>query len=78
MSKPVFSDCVIARSGHALTHLASWHPRHVRAKLNTGAIRTTRILERIGFHVPTPCSIAHAYSQIPQPMHLPGSTEMNF
>ena len=78
ISKPVLSDWLRARSGHALTHLASLHPRQVSAKLKTGAIRTTRILERIGFQLPSPFSTVQAYSHTPQPMHLPGSTEMNF
>ncbi len=78
ISKPVSSACVIARSGHALTHLASLHPRQERAKLKTGVMRTTRILERIGFQVASPFSMVQAYSQIPHPIHLLGSTEMNF
>lgn len=78
ISKPVLSDCESARSGHAFTHLASLHPRQVNAKLKTGAIWTTRILERIGFQLPSSFSTVQAYSQIPQPMHLPGSTETNF
>ena len=78
ISKPVLSDCESARSGHAFTHRASWHPRQVNAKLKTGAMRTTRILEWIGFQMPSPFSTVHAYSQSPQPMHLPGSTETNF
>lgn len=72
------SDWVIARSGHAFTHLASWQPRQVNAKLKTGAMRTTRILLRMGFQLPSPFSVVQAYSQIPQPMHLLGSTETNF
>ena len=78
ISKLLTSDWLIARSGHAFTHLASTHPRHVNAKLNTGAMRTTRILERIGFQLPSPFSVVQAYSHIPQPMHLLGSTETNF
>ena len=69
---------MIALSGHAFTHFASTHPRHDRAKLKTGAMRTTRILELIGLQLPSPFSIVQAYSHIPQPMHLPGSTEINF
>ena len=72
------SDCVIARSGQAFTHRASMHPRQVRAKLKTGTIRTTRILLRTGFQLPSPFSVVQAYSQIPHPMHLLGSTETNF
>jgi hypothetical protein len=71
-------DCVIARSGHDFTHAASTQPRQVRAKLKTGAMRTTRIRERIGFQFPSPFSTVQAYSQIPHPMHLLGSTDMNF
>ena len=77
-SRLLTSLWVIARSGHALTHLASTHPRQVNAKLNTGAMRTTRIRERIGFQLPSPFSVVQAYSHIPQPMHLLGSTETNF
>jgi hypothetical protein len=69
----------MARSGHAFTHRASWHPRQVNAKLKTGAIRTTRILLRTGFQLFTsPFSEEQAYSQIPQPIHLLGSTATNF
>lgn len=75
---PVFSDCERAFSGHAFTHLASSHARHVRAKLKSGVMRTTRILERIGFQTASPFSSVQAYSQIPQPVHLLGSTATNF
>jgi hypothetical protein len=78
ISKPVSSACESARSGHAFTHFASSHPLQDNAKLSTGAMRTTLILERIGFQVFSPFSTVQAYSQIPHPMHLPGSTEMNF
>lgn len=79
INKLFTSLCVMARSGHAFTHLASWQPLQVRAKLNTGAIRTTRILLRTGFQLFTsPFSEEQAYSQIPQPMHLLGSTATNF
>jgi hypothetical protein len=78
INKFVFSDCEIALSGHAFTHLASSHARHERAKLKTGAIRTTRILERMGFQMPSPFSTVQANSHIPHPMHLLGSTETNF
>jgi len=78
ISKPVSADCEIAFSGQALTHLASSHARHDSAKLKSGAIRTTRILDFIGFQRPSPFSSVQAYSQIPQPMHLPGSTDTNF
>lgn len=69
---------MIAFSGHAITHRASLQPRHERAKLKSGVMRTTRILERIGFQMVSPLPIVQAYSQMPQPMHLPGSTEINF
>lgn len=79
MSKLLTSLWLMARSGHALTHRASWHPRQVKAKLNTGAMRTTRILLRMGFQLFTsPFSEEQAYSQIPQPIHLLGSTATNF
>jgi hypothetical protein len=41
-------------------------------------MRTTRILERMGFQIASPFSSVHEYSQIPQPVHLLGSTETNF
>jgi hypothetical protein len=72
----VLSSCEIAFSGQAFTHLASWHARHDSAKLNIGVMRTTRILDRNGL-----CSFfswLQANSQIPQPVHLLGSTETNF
>src|ERR1035437_797560 len=78
ISKPVASAWEIACSGHAFTHRASLHPRQVKAKLKTGAMRTTLILDRIGFQLLSPFSTVQAYSQIPQPMHLQGSTETNF
>jgi len=78
ISSPVSSDWERARSGQAFTHFASSHPLQESAKLSTGAILTTLILERIGFQVDSPFSTVQAYSQIPHPMHLPGSTEINF
>jgi len=43
-------------------------------------MRITRILAHIGlgFPVAQSFSVAQAYSQIPQPVHLLGSTETNF
>jgi hypothetical protein len=58
--------------------LASSQDLQARAKLNMGVMRTTRIRERIGFQMLSSFSRVHAYSQIPQPVHLLGSTEMNF
>ena len=78
MMVPVCSDCDRAFSGQAVTHLASSHDRQARAKLNIGVMRTTRIRERIGFRLFSSFSTVHAYSQIPQPVHLLGSTETNF
>ena len=75
---PVCSDCDRAFSGHAVTHLASSQERQDRAKLNMGVMRTTRIRERIGFMLSSSFSRAQAYSHIPQPVHLLGSTETNF
>lgn len=75
---PVFSDCTRAFSGQALTHLASSQNRHARAKLKSGVMRTTRIRECMGFEMASFFSIVQAYSQIPQPVHLLGSTETNF
>jgi hypothetical protein len=75
---PVFSHWVKAFSGQAVTHLASSQNRQARAKLKSGVMRTTRILDLMGFQTASPFSRAHAYSQIPQPVHLPGSTETNF
>ena len=78
MSRPVLSAWLRAFSGHALTHLASLQARHERAKLNMGVMRTTRMRERMGFQMASPFSSVHEYSQIPQPVHLLGSTETNF
>jgi len=75
---PVFSDCTKAFSGQAVTHLASSQNRHVRAKLKSGVMRTTRILDLMGLQIASPFSRVHAYSQMPQPVHLLGSTETNF
>jgi hypothetical protein len=78
MSTPVFSLWTRAFSGQALTHGASSQNLHARAKLNNGAMRITRILDFNGFPRDSPFSNAQAYSQIPQPVHLLGSTETNF
>jgi len=78
MIMPVCSYCDRAFSGHAVTHLASSQNLQARAKLNIGVMRTTRIRERIGFMVSFSFSRAQAYSHIPQPVHLLGSTETNF
>ena len=75
---PVFSDCARAFSGQAVTHLASSQNRQARAKLTSGVTRTTRILDLMGFPPASSFSRAHAYSQIPQPVHLLGLTETNF
>jgi len=75
---PVFSDWTRAFSGQAFTHWASSQNLQARAKLNNGVMRMTRILERMGFQVFSPFSSVQAYSQIPQPVHLLGSTETNF
>ncbi len=74
----MFSLWVIAFSGHAVTHLASSQDLQAKAKLKRGFMRTTRIRERSGFHMLSPFSWLHAYSQIPQPVHLAGSTKTNF
>jgi hypothetical protein len=78
MIMPVCSDWVRAFSGQAVTHLASSQNLQARAKLNIGVMRTTRMRERIGFMVSFSFSRVQAYSQIPQPVHLLGSTETNF
>ena len=75
---PVCSDWDNAFSGHAVTHLASSQNLQARAKLNMGVMRTTRIRERMGFKISSSFSSTQAYSQIPQPVHLLGSTETNF
>jgi hypothetical protein len=75
---PVCSHWDSASSGHAVTHLASSQNLQARAKLNMGVMRTTRIRERMGFKVFSSFSRVQAYSQIPQPVHLLGSTETNF
>jgi hypothetical protein len=72
----VFSDCVNAFSGQALTHLASSQALHASAKLKTGFILTMRILDLRG--VDSRFSWMQANSQIPQPVHFKGSTETNF
>ena len=41
-------------------------------------MRTVRIRDRNGFETASPFSSVQAYSQIPQPVHLLGSTETNF
>jgi hypothetical protein len=74
----VASDWVKASSGHASTHFASSQNLQASAKLKRGDIRTTRILERIGFQAFSPFSKVQAYSQIPQPVHFEGATETNF
>ena len=74
---PVFSDWTRAFSGQALTHWASSQNRHVSAKLNIGIMRTLRILDLNGLAI-SPFSSVQAYSHIPQPVHLLGSTETNF
>lgn len=74
----MFSDCTRAFSGQAFTHGASSQARQARAKLKRGVMRITRILEHRGFPRVSSFSVAQAYSQIPQPVHLPGSTETNF
>jgi len=75
---PVFSHWTRAFSGQAFTHWASSQNLQARAKLNNGVMRMTRILERMGFQVFSPFSRVQAYSQMPQPVHLLGSTETNF
>ena len=75
---PVSSAWDRASSGHAVTHLASSQNLQARAKLNIGVMRTTRIREWIGFRVFSCFSNVQAYSQIPHPVHLLGSTETNF
>jgi len=78
MSTPVFSHWTRAFSGQAFTHWASSQNLQARAKLNRGVMRMTRILDFKGFPRDSPFSSAQAYSQIPQPVHLLGSTETNF
>jgi hypothetical protein len=75
---PVFSDWDRAFSGQAFTHAASSQNLHAKAKLKIGFIRMTRILDLNGFELASSFSRVQAYSQIPQPVHLLGSTEMNF
>jgi hypothetical protein len=58
--------------------LASSQNRQASAKLNMGVMRTTRILDLMGFQMLSPFSSVQAYSQIPHPVHLLGSTETNF
>ena len=76
--KPVSLDWRRASLGQAFTHGASSQNLQARAKLNSGVMRMTRILDFNGFPRDSPFSSAQAYSQIPQPVHLLGSTETNF
>jgi len=75
--RPLVSDWVKAFSGQAFTHGASLQNLHVMAALSNGVKRRTRILDFNGFHC-SHFSRVHAYSQMPQPVHLPGSTETYF
>ena len=75
---PDFSDCASAFSGQAFTQAASSQNLQANAKLNRGIMRTVRIRDRNGFETASPFSSVQAYSQIPQPVHLLGSTETNF
>ena len=77
INMPVFSDWTRAFSGQAFTHGASSQKRQVSAKFTSGIIRIMRILDLNGLPV-SPFSSVQAYSQIPQPVHLPGSTLTNF
>jgi hypothetical protein len=43
-----------------------------------GIMRTVRMRERSGFETVSLFSSVQAYSHIPHPVHLLGSTEMNF
>ena len=75
---PVFSDCSSAFSGQDFTHGASSQALQASAKLNRGVMRITRIREHRGFPRDSSFSVEQVYSQIPQPVHLLGSTETNF
>ncbi len=75
---PVFSAWISAFSGQALTHGASSQNLHARAKLNMGIMRMVRMRERSGFELVSFFSSVQAYSHMPHPVHLLGSTEMNF
>ena len=77
MSMPVFSCWVRAFSGQAVMHLASSQARHVRAKLKRGIMWTVRMRERSGL-VGSFFSMVQAYSHMPHPVHLLGSTLTNF
>ena len=71
-----FSDCTSASSGQALMHGASLQNLQVTAALSKGVMRMTRILEPNGVQC-SHFSEAQTYSQMPQPVHLKGSTETN-
>jgi hypothetical protein len=59
-----------------LTHGASSQNLQVTAALSNGVMRITRILEPRGVQC-SHFSEAQTYSQMPQPVHLKGSTETN-
>ena len=71
-----FSDCTSASSGQALMHGASSQNLQVTAALSNGVMRMTCILEPSGVQC-SHFSEAQTYSQMPQPVHLKGSTETN-
>jgi hypothetical protein len=77
MSKPVFSAWVMAFSVHAFAHGASLQNRQLIVVLSMDVRRITRILDFRGSQRSF-FSCVQAYSQMPQPVHLLGSTDTNF
>ncbi len=73
---PVSADCSKASRGHAGTHGASSHNLQTMVTLTKGCRRTTLIRDLRGLK-DLAFSNAQASSQRPQPVHLPGSAEMN-
>ena len=73
---PVSSDCIKASLGHAGTHGASSQNLQTIVTLTSGCKRTTLIRDLRGLKDFSFFN-AHANSQMPQPVHLLGSAEMN-
>ena len=77
VSRPVFSAWVMAFSVQAFAHGASLQNRQLIVVLSMDVRRITRILDFRGSQLWF-FSCVHAYSQMPQPVHLLGSTDTNF
>src|SRR5208337_1803359 len=77
MRTPFDPDWTRAFSGQAVTQRASLQNLQAMATLSTGFKRRMRILDVNGFHLPSDFSNEHTASQMPQPVHLLGSTATN-